>query len=454
MPHRHLSVESLGRVARGEVEGKEVVRAMLEHLLALCPHCRQAWRQVVLPAGERGARTGETPYTTLLQRAVARARELAPSLEQEQREAPERVAELLAVGERQQVYLLEQSPRFLTWGVTDLLIRESHRAAFEDPEAAAALARLAISLANRLNELRYGGAFISDVKAMAWAYYGNAHRVGSDLRQAEQALQMSEELIEQGTGDALIRAQWLSLLGSLRRDQRRFEEAVHVLEEMIQISASLADQELEGRARVKQASVLRESGKPEDAITLLRGNFERIEQAGDLRLLLCAHHSLVTCLVDSGRSAEALADLERLAPLYAESGDFSTQTRRLWLEGRLMVQLGRQEEAFKALTATRRAFLERGIGYDAALVSLELAALHLGRGEVEAVQRLAEEMLPIFRSRDVHREAMAALLLFQQAARNEALSHEFLTALTSYLRRARRDSRMRFPGLEGWRDPA
>ena len=195
---------------------------MLDHLLALCPQCRRAWRQVALPAGERGPRSGETPYAALLQRAVARAREIAPSLEQEQREAPERVAELLSVGERQQVYLLEQSPRFLTWGVTDLLIRESHRAAFEDPEAAAALARLAISLANRLSESRYGAAFVSDVKAMAWAYYGNAHRVGSDLRQAEQALQMSEELIEQGTGDPLIRAQWLSLVGTLRRDQRLF----------------------------------------------------------------------------------------------------------------------------------------------------------------------------------------------------------------------------------------
>ena len=196
-----------------------------------------------------------------------------------------------------------------------------------------------------------------------------------------------------------------------------------------------------------------DASRPEEAIPKLRDLLSRFSPSADDRLVVCAHHSLVTALVDADLVAEAMSHFQEISSIYERHGDFSTQTRRLWLEGRLMVQLGREEEAIKSLTAARRAFLERGIGYDAALVSLELAALHLGRGEAEAVKRLAEEMLPIFRSRDVHREAMAALLLFQQAARNEALSRELLTALSSYLRRARRDSRLRFPGLDSWRDP-
>lgn len=450
MTYQHLSVEVLGQVERGEVEGKEVVRALLDHLLALCPECRRVWRQASLPTREALSSSPRERYAALFERALARARQQAPNLEQEREEAPLRVAELMATSERDLPRLLESAPRFLTWGVCDLLIQESHRAAFEDPEAAAALARLAISLSNRLSPVRYGAAFLKDVRAMAWAYYGNAHRVGSDLRQAEQALQMSEELIAEGTGDLLIRAQWLSLLGSLRKDQRRFDEAGQLLAEMTDVAVKLQDRELEARSRVQQASVLREAGRADQAVDLLAGDLAWIEDVGDGRLLLCAHHSLLTCLVDLGRGAEALAYLNRVDPLYRQQDDFSTQTRRAWLEGRLLAQLGREEEAAAALTSTRRAFLGRGIGYDAALVSLELAALHLGRGETAEVKTLAEEMLPIFRSRDVHREAMAALLMFQQAARAEQLSRELLMALTTYLRRARRDSSLRFEPLGPW----
>jgi hypothetical protein len=43
--------------------------------------------------------------------------------------------------------------------------------------------------------------------------------------------------------------------------------------------------------------------------------------------------------------------------------------------------------------------------------------------------------VPIFMAQDVHREATAALLLFQEAARREAVSATMLTELVSYLRR-------------------
>ncbi len=60
------------------------------------------------------------------------------------------------------------------------------------------------------------------------------------------------------------------------------------------------------------------------------------------------------------------------------------------------------------------------------------------------MRRLAEEMLPIFQSRDLHREAIAALLVFQQAVRMEKLSTGLLAEIRSYLKRARKDYKLRF----------
>ena len=48
--------------------------------------------------------------------------------------------------------------------------------------------------------------------------------------------------------------------------------------------------------------------------------------------------------------------------------------------------------------------------YDAAIVSMDLALLYLRQRRTAELKTLAKEMLPIFRSQDVHREAVAALV--------------------------------------------
>ena len=53
-------------------------------------------------------------------------------------------------------------------------------------------------------------------------------------------------------------------------------------------------------------------------------------------------------------------------------------------------------------------------------------------------------MLPVFRSREIHREAGAALLLFVEAARAEQLTATFLRELTRYLEAARNNRELVF----------
>lgn len=53
-------------------------------------------------------------------------------------------------------------------------------------------------------------------------------------------------------------------------------------------------------------------------------------------------------------------------------------------------------------------------------------------------------MHTLFGAQEVHREAAAALLLFQEAAEREALSAEWVEDLTAYLKRARENPELRF----------
>ncbi|HYO16580.1 MAG TPA: hypothetical protein VE685_25560 [Thermoanaerobaculia bacterium] len=69
------------------------------------------------------------------------------------------------------------------------------------------------------------------------------------------------------------------------------------------------------------------------------------------------------------------------------------------------------------------------------MVSIEdLALLSVREGRVADVKRLAEEIFPIFR-----REAVAALMLFQEAARQEQLTVKAVRESAKYFHEARTD---------------
>lgn len=88
---------------------------------------------------------------------------------------------------------------------------------------------------------------------------------------------------------------------------------------------------------------------------------------------------------------------------------------------------------------------------DAALVSIDLALVYVDQNrtaELRGVSRLIE---PILRTRGLHREAMAALILFQQAAAAALVNRESLLNLRLFVEESRRNPRLRFEAPPAWR---
>jgi hypothetical protein len=146
------------------------------------------------------------------------------------------------------------------------------------------------------------------------------------------------------------------------------------------------------------------------------------------------------------------ADRETTVPLRGlwnvRAGEGGRSVTRFW-NLFLLPFFGKQEadRAEEAFQEVRHALIEQGIGYDAALVSLELAALYARQGRTAEMKELAGEMLPIFQAADVHREALAALAVFQQAAvREETATLELVEEVAAFLDRARHDPGLRFGG--------
>ncbi|HEY4575692.1 MAG TPA: hypothetical protein VIJ26_17065, partial [Thermoanaerobaculia bacterium] len=145
-----------------------------------------------------------------------------------------------------------------------------------------------------------------------------------------------------------------------------------------------------------------------------------------------------------GRFAEADAIGQRVRAVAAEMGDEILILRGLWLAGRIAAGMGRLGEARELLRQARRGFAARRMGYDVALALLEEAALLLSEGQTAEVRALSPSLAEVFESKGVHREALAALRLFQEAAEREEATADLARRVLGYLFRARHDQGLRF----------
>jgi tetratricopeptide (TPR) repeat protein len=452
MDVRHPTRSALERFSRGEA-GESEERWIEDHLRSGCVRCQgevdalllltfspPSFGEPDLSQAEGMAEPGDAGWDHLL----ASLEQRLAVVTAERREAPARVAELLGHAPAQRKILLREATRFQTLAVCEQLIERSFEEGFRDSAHSLALAELALMLAGRLDGDLYGRSVVRDLQARAWAYLGNARRIAFDLAGAEEALAHAERLVEGGSADPLEEARIFDLRASLLSDQGRFEQAAELLDLVIDIYDDLREPHRKGRALVSKGLFLGYAGWPEEAIRQIRKGLSLLDWEREPRLVLMARHNLAWFLNDCGRSEDALYQLERFRHTYWDFDSPWTELRLGWLSGRIAASLGRRDEAEETFREVRRRFLAEGHGYDAALVTLDLAKLYLESERAADVRKLAAEMLTVFLSHDIHRQAMAALAVFQEAAELENATPHLVREISSYLLRARKNPRLRF----------
>jgi tetratricopeptide (TPR) repeat protein len=429
-------------------------RALTEHLSG-CSRCREHFEALLnrrsgslvdrlaevlpWPAG------AEEDYGRAIAAAEGRVLVHARSLAAERAGAPARLAELLEHPPERREMLIRNHVRFQTWGLLERLIEHAREQSFGDPLSAERLARLALIVADALDPEHYGAERIEDLRARAWGVVGNARRIRFENREAEEAFATAFTHLRRGTGDVLERAILLDLQASLRRAQRRPAEAERLLLRTLRIYREIGETHRMGRALVSLTTVYELTGTLDRAIPLLHEALKLIEPEREPRLLWNAYHNLIMALADAGRYMEAQGLLIQARPLYARFPDGYTQNRRHWVAGRIARGLGQARDAETRLQAARDGFLKDGATYDAAVVSLDLAELYAERGRTAELKQIAKEMLTIFSSRHIHREALAALAFLQQAALAERASVEVVAGIAAHLKRLRYDPELSLP---------
>jgi tetratricopeptide (TPR) repeat protein len=428
-------------------------RVLIQHVLS-CARCRSRIEAIFrdrrgTPIDQLAAvlvwrGRNQADYSQALATAEDQFLVHAQALARERAAAPARLAELLEQQPERREILMRNHRRFQSWGLLEHLIDHSWKKCFSDPLAAETSARLALSLADVLDEDCYGAERLEDLRARAWGFVGNALRIRFELDRSAAAFARAFTHLRKGTGDSLERALLFELQSSLLRAQRRLAEAEHVLVRALRIYRQLGETHRMGRVLVSMTIVYEQVGTPEKSIPLLHEALRLIDAEREPRLLWNAHHNLISVLAESGRFMEAQGLLIQARPLYAHFPDGHTQNRRHWVAGRIARGLGQAREAEAHLQAARDGFITDGATYDAAVVSLDLASLYAEQGRTAKLKQIAEETLTIFSSRQIHREALAALSFLQQAAVAERASLELVTGVTKFLKRLQNDPDLAF----------
>jgi tetratricopeptide (TPR) repeat protein len=350
--------------------------------------------------------------------------------------AEEQLAKLKKVPRRSRLAVVRLGSEYQHWALVERCCEESVREASRSLKDAASWARLALAI----SRLVAGPEdWRRRVEGYALAHWANVLRVRGDLKAADACLEEAKQLWGNGSDptEVLDPGRLLDLEGSLRRDQRQFDEALFLFNR-----ASVVGR-IPERALIQMGTIYDVMGEHEQAIQILLDAKPQVERRGDARLKNMLRLNLASNLVHASRYGEA-AELVEEVRRHPEGLGKIDLARIPWLEGRLQAGLGHPGEARRLLAQARQKFDAEGMHYDVALALLEEAGLLLGEGRTAEVKALTPALTQVFESNGVHREALAALQTFKEAVEQEAATAELARRILRFLFRARHDQGLRF----------
>jgi hypothetical protein len=438
---RHPARQTLASFLQGALPPPAAKRTVA-HLLGDCAPCRTAAEPFAEPLFKPGrnvpeiSREMDNAYEDAISAAFAKALESERLLVRQREGSERKVEELLAAldrGEQPRV----PSATFCTWALCEHLLEKSWDLRGEDPSAMLRTADVARQVAEKLDPAAYGHAQVADLHARTWAALANAYRLTDQLQNSEAAMAWATELRRHGTGDPLLLARIADLSASLYCDMRRFPETFRALDTAYALYRSHGESHDAGRVLVMKGLYSGYAGEYEAGLQFLVQGLTVIDRERDPKLVLHALNNILLFRVELGDFVGARRQLERMHPLNERQVTALEGLRLRWIEGKIAAGLSELESAEAAFLEARRASDEAGQGYQAALISLDLAALRISQGKTAEVPQIVAEVLATFGALGVEREAMTAVLMLKEAVERDQATLEIIRGVSSVLQRLR-----------------
>lgn len=298
----------------------------------------------------------------------------------------------------------------------EILLAESRRLRYEDPAEMVSVAELALEAAVRLDPQLHAPGIVADVRARAAAELGNAYRLAELFDAAEVTLKRALDWWRQGSEEAGLLAQIADYAASLLCHERRFPEALELLDAEYRFWKARGDHHSASRTLVMRGLYVGYAGEPRRAIGVLCQALETLDVRRDPALVLSAVHNLLWFLTEIGKYGLAARKLETMRVFYEEDGSRLNLLRLQWLEARIDAGEGRARQAERRFCEVRDGFAGANLAFPAGLVSLDLALLLLREERFPEIESLALELVGLFRKLNIPREAVMAVVLVAAAS--------------------------------------
>lgn len=308
--------------------------------------------------------------------------------------------------------LVRHHQRFSTAALVDFLLEKSREEGRRERVRGVEIARLALEAASAQEGVGNADG-TSSLKAVAWAWLGNAKRLALDFAGADQAFEAARRLLPKDAPG--VQGELLVLQATLCRWQRRFQEALELADRGLPLLRENGRHELLARGLLLRGIVRRELGDLPAAVADNEAALALLDLDRDRALILTARFNLSRCLVElsSPVAEQAVTEVRALAE---EMPDLASATLSVeWLEGLLAASQGQWERAQRRLEEAKDRLLESKREAAAAVLNLDLAWVYLRCGDRIAARRLVEEALPMFESLAFCDEQLAATILRDDA---------------------------------------
>ncbi|HEV8580175.1 MAG TPA: hypothetical protein VGX68_13975 [Thermoanaerobaculia bacterium] len=449
----HPSPAELAAFFRRELSSAQA-RSICRHLRRMCPDCLALLASCVNADAFQAALAEAVPEEPdSYDDVIARVLESVRKQERHVRAQEKQAKEILARFEKgDELAAAENLPSSTGMYAKYLAFLErSWTLRHEDPGRMVQHAIWAVACARRLDPRKYGDRQVVDFQCKAHAALANANRVAQRLADAEALMARAWRLFELGTRDETLEIYLLEFEAALDADRRRFKKAIDSLQRVYRHHRRLGQKHLAARALIQMAAYTTYSGDVEKALTILDRSLSLLDATADPTLVYMARHNRIWILCDCGRFREAERELFELRPFHQHSGGRISALKVRWLEGRIDAGRERFDRAVETLCEVREELGKVHRAYDAALASIDLAAVLMARAKYIAAAEVVNKAHDTFRALGIDREGLVSLKILKEAFARQLATQAMVEEVAAFLRKLEVDPEAKFAGSAwGW----
>lgn len=391
----------------------------------------------------------EPPEEAALDRAIDRAFNVALQCER-RRLARQRKARDKAVAflEEHGLEALEEAGKKPGGhALFEALLAKSWSLRHENPPLMVRFALEALKTARGLDASRHSAEWLVDCQCRALIELGNAYRVTHQFDKARNCFERAIDLLDLGTGNPLLHIRLLDLQASLAADLHNFPEACMALTLAHDFHRARGDSHMAGRILIKKGIYTGYAGDREKGIQLLQEGMALVDDRREPGLVLSAVHNQLWFLVESGFCEEAKNLHFRNLRLFAQAEGKVSRLKIDWLVARIEAGLSRNLSAELGLRKVVRGFEEAQRKGEAALATLDLAAVLLAELRPGEAKPLLLQAARSFNELKNKSEVKKVVLLLRRSAEAELeieVLRRVVLEIAAFLRRAEHDPNARF----------